>query len=374
MKRSIIIAFYVIFSHVLCSAETCAPLCASHNLQDIAEQLSKYVSLGKDILICPQIAGNFDIKILKDTDGKIKHIGINMFNDKMIKDLGEPVCLFIERYLLEISLKSSDYDAAFINNSSGVELLYNGAKISKAYSFIRNFLLHVNATYIFSYSNNKKSGITAIWSKGNQRYAVHFMPTRELLFGTDKKEADDIIKGKLTSVTTYDVIRDSQIPIKDLQPLKNDDNLYIKSGAVFTINSFNQDAYYKRIGDFGIAVFDSKYQLESLRNLSLGLVNIKNAVARIHHNQYGSKISEYEIPFAKLICVLMREGNIYCGVEKVDANILKSVVIIDHPRYNYIHMLRISVNREILFGLNPKIDVQLYTNIPQQNIKTLFNK
>lgn len=350
------------------------PVCTSHQLQLIEKELSKYVSLSEESVKCPQLAGQYGILRLKDHDGRIRHLGIDIFSDGMKKSIGEPVCFFIERYLLELLLKSSDNDAAFINNSSGVKLFRNGAITTKAHTFACDFVSQVNASFLFSYSDNGTKGATALWSKGNQKFAINFMPTRELIFGTDKKEADDEIKNLLTSAASYSAIATNRIAIKDLQPLKDNDYLYIRRGAVYATNNFSQDSYYLREGDDGIAVFDTKYPLESMRNLSLGLVDVKNMKVNIHHHIYGDKDAEYVLPMAKLISLLMKSGKMYCGMEHADNKTLKSVVVIDYPKYKYIHMLRLSANTDFLFGNNPVIDVQLYTNLPQQNIKSLFNK
>ncbi|MBO7629950.1 MAG: hypothetical protein J6S87_08445, partial [Bacteroidales bacterium] len=64
----------------------------------------------------------------------------------------------------------------------------------------------------------------------------------------------------------------------------------------------------------------------------------------------------------------------YCSVTKIEKGVMNAIIVFHHRKMDFIHMLTLSATPEQLFSENAVIKADLYGNIPQSNIKNLFNK
>jgi hypothetical protein len=346
---------------------------ATTKLAVIANSLSKrgIVLKGNEVHE-PSLSGKYGIGFSRNEKGSICHIGLSLFSSDVKEMINVPICNFIERYLLELLMCGSDEQSAFTNSTSHVQLLMNDVVCGKAYTFARHFVNTVDTAYSFSYNDHDNGDITVSWTKGKSKFSLQFRPERELVFGTDKKESDQLINDKLVgdiasySQKTTRCCRMSELLPYDIPPL------YFKKGMVFSAQSLNSDTYYLRRGDVGEAVFSELYPAESVRNLLLGVVDTKNIKAKVCHKMYGHSTADFIIPLAKLFSLVQNDAQLYCGIESMKGDEIHATLVIEYAKLNYIHMLRITANRKSLFGGNPVIDVLFYSNIPQQNIKNTF--
>jgi hypothetical protein len=353
-------------------AITGSPTYISAKLASIGKNLSKDVSItGSEIKYQP-LTGKYTIVIVRDNNNCINHIGISLFSNDVKKMLNAPICNFMERYLLELLLAGSNQAALFVRESSDVHLLHNGVLNTNAYSFARSFIANVDTSFVFTYDDSYDKGVVATWSKGNNRYALQFKPERQLVYGTDKKESDQLVNDQLTDEQgTVNQLSTKSYPLEDLSVYDNAP-LYYKKGIVFTVQSMNSDTYYMPKGNIGEAVFSNKYPAESIKNLLLGVISTKKVRVNIRHSIYGRSFSDFVIPLAKVFNLVDKDTKLYCGIENITDDAIKADLVIQYDKLNYIHLLRFTIKRVELFGDNPVANVFFYSNIPQQNINNII--
>ena len=354
------------------SAMTGEPTYISAKLASIGEKLSKDVSIdGSEIRYQP-LTGRYTIVIVRDNNNCINHIGISLFSNDLKKMLNAPVCNFMERYLLEILLSESNEAASFVCETSAAHFLHNGILSTNAYSFARSFVENVDTSYVFAYSESNEKGVIVTWSKDNNIYTLQFKPERQLIYGTDKKESDQLLNNQLTDEQEIvNQIDTKSFPLKDLS-IYNKVPLYYKKGLVFTVQSMNSDTYYIPNGDIGEAVFSNKYPAESIKNLLLGVVSTKNVKVNIRHSIYGRSSSDFVVPLAKVFNLVDKDAKLYCGIESVTDDEIKADLVIQYDKLKYIHLMRFTIKRTEIFGNKPVADALFYSNIPQQNIKNII--
>ena len=354
------------------SASTGKLFYISAKLASIGEKLSKNVSIDGDEIKYQPLAGKYTIVIVRDNNNCINHIGISLFSNDVKKMLNVPICNFMERYLLEILLSGSNQASLFVHETSSVHFLHNGTLTHNAYSFVRLFIEKVDTSYVFTYNESNEKGVVATWSKGNNIYTLQFKPERQLIYGTDKKESDQLLNNQLTD--EQGVVRQIDTKLFPLKELSVYDKvpLYCKKGMIFTIQSMNSDTYYMPNGDIGVAVFSNEYPAESMKNLLLGVICTKNVKVNIHHSIYGRSTSDFVIPLAKVFNLLDKDARLYCGIESVTDEEIKADLVIQYDKLEYIHLLRFTIKRTELFGDKPVADALFYSNIPQQNVNNII--
>ena len=70
--------------------------------------------------------------------------------------------------------------------------------------------------------------------------------------------------------------------------------------------------------------------------------------------------------------MLARNMDIYCSVTSVGTKEMQAVLVFHNVKRNFIHMLRLTIPTDTLFKTDGMLTADMYTNIPQNNIKSIF--
>jgi hypothetical protein len=92
----------------------------------------------------------------------------------------------------------------------------------------------------------------------------------------------------------------------------------------------------------------------------------------IRHRTYGRFTPEFTMSLNDFVCFFQDGFENFCYVERTDKGILEASVALHNKQYNYIHILSIKVDPETLFRTDGTLEADFSTNIPQDNIKSLF--
>ncbi len=154
-----------------------------------------------------------------------------------------------------------------------------------------------------------------------------------------------------------------------------DANVVLQRGSYFQVKSLRDDVYLqpKADGTYEI-VNNSKYPLETIVNLLLGYIEDNSHYMFVSHHQYGKKISRVLIPMRKMYDLLCPTMDVYCSVNGIDAVDAKGVVVFHDKKENFIHMLEVTTSPTMIGDPKSTIFAELYTNIPQSTVKTLFGE
>jgi hypothetical protein len=224
--------------------------------------------------------------------------------------------------------------------------------------------------------NHNDKRYQALWffENGNG-LEMTFPANRELIFGTNKKESDLQLSEFLHVQQCPDSVTSRYyIPETSLDSVYAETGFYVRKGGFFIVKQLNNCQLCARdTNNRFYPVFDARYPEISLKNLLL-IPQLRSTLKlHITHRMYGRFTPEFTMSLNDLSCFFRNGFEKFGYVERTDKDILEATVILYNKQYNYIHMLFITVDTQTLFQADGVLKVNLATNIPQDNIKSLFN-
>lgn len=213
----------------------------------------------------------------------------------------------------------------------------------------------------------------------NKKVFIHFCAVLILSTGTifaqerDKKVADDLLYEQLCANNTTE---NYHAPFTVSAPrLKNtkEKGIFLLQGDTFQIRSLSTDCYVRKHNSEYVPIFDSKYPMESFISLLLNHVNKNNLIISINQHLYGGAKKVPPMPMQNIYDMLSRNMNAYCSVTEVNKDSMKALLVFHHPKIDFIHMFIVTVPTYQLFKNGGTITAELYGNIPQKNVKSLFS-
>lgn len=151
-----------------------------------------------------------------------------------------------------------------------------------------------------------------------------------------------------------------------------EDGIKIAEGTRFQINSLRSDVYIDNMTKQ--PVFSKRYPLESATNLLMNMVSNDNHRINITHHQYGNVRKRVSIPLNAIYLLLAADKDVYCSVTKIDANLIEANLVMHQPKSDYIHLFVVQIAISELFKPEGIITADLYSNIPQDNVKSIYSK
>ena len=320
---------------------------------------------------CPQLANGKQFIVCHDANGQITHMGMSVFTDEL-KALSSPVlCNFIERLMLEILLRKNDRERLKFMNEERFKMMLNGYPFG--HERFRQFsdclpLFEENSASSFKEYDR---GYSFNLENPDASFVIAFPKDRELIFGTDKAEQDSAI-GELLAASTLDRL---SIAIPSAQSLRDEgNNVWRLPGSAFLIDSLRSDLFFRMDGNEIKPIFQPDDPVHSVQNLLMGQVDVPRVVLEINHKQYGLKTPRYRLSVAQTLNALCDENTRSFAVGRLvnGGRDISGVLVIYNPKFQFINMLMMTIDRETLFDPTAVIPVYLYTNVPQQNILNLF--
>ena len=343
-------------------------------LEDIASQIpSKYLVDQDTIMVCPEICGNKSIVIQYNAKHQVSHLGISMFSKETKEIINQPVCDFVERFLLELALTDNSNEIIAMLNHYSILLQRNGRKFGEGnVNSINAILNEINDPVYFTLSKDDKT-YTVAWEYGQQNiFAIQFPLNRELITGANKLESDNDLYDQLKD-NNCDKIADITKFLTNASDLtSNDGSIYINKGDTFMLGFINENTYYKKTNSGYELIYDENFPNESLSNLFMGNVENNSLKIKVRHSMYDNFTPEYEMNLKDFICFFRNDFKIYTASSyQREPGVVNSTVIFQNKQYNYIHLLTISTKKENIFDANGVITASFRSNIPMHNINNI---
>ena len=368
-----------ILSLLLVVAITQAQSYSSLKMEEIGNAINKKCLPKVDsIFDCPEIIKGKSLIVTYNQKQEITHLGISLFSNESKMLINAPVCNFIERLMLELILEKSGDGVKRILNRYKINIAKNGITYgTRTFTSLNQVLEEIRDPVDFSLHRTKEQ-FAAVW-KFNQdnQLVVSFPATRDLIFGTDKKESDEMLNYALledNSLCPKKQTADNvQLTEKDLTyDVKK--NIFMKKGNEFALKFINSNTYYRKTGDKFELLFSKDYPGESLCNLFLENNSNLNHTLHITHQQYGNFSPDIDISLQKFLCFFHDEYDIFTAASVANPKELKLTVILNNRNYNYVHLLIINTPVENIFKDDGVLNANFYSNIPQQNLKNLIGE
>jgi hypothetical protein len=333
-----------------------------------------------NIFSCPALVKQKSLVVNYTRAHEINHLGISLFSDETKELLNLPVCNFIERMMLELVLETSTENLIHKLDRLKLSLSKNGLSYGEMnFTSISNVLdeIQLPAQFILLKENDK---FAAVW-KYNQddQFVFTFPASHELIFGTDKKESDDILNkmlfgnGRLCSEKNS--VSGEIVTAADLS-FDQEKNIFTRKGNEFMLATINSNTYYQKVGDAFELLFTKDLQAESFMNLIMNNMGDMNHKLHVTHRMYGNFSPDFDISLQEFLCYFQDDFNIYAAAfpDAKDPKQLKLTAILRNKEYSYIHLLLITAPLENLFSQGGLLTAEFYSNIPQQNIHNLLGE
>ena len=330
------------------------------------------------IFSCPEILQNRSFVVSYNQAHEISHLGISLFSDETKELLNLPVCNFIERMMLELVLEKSAENLIQKLDRLKLTMTKNGQPYGQSrFTAIRTVLDEFELPALFRLQREDNL-FAAVWKYNQDDLFVFTFPaSRELIFGIDKKESDDLLNKTLFGSGRFcdEMISDStEIVTEANLSFDREKNIYTQKGLEFMLAKINSNTYYQKKGNGFELLFEAGFPAESFTNLVLKNRGNLNHQLHVTHRMYGNFSPDFDISLKDFLCYFQDDFELYAATffDSKDQKQLKLTAILRNTEYNYIHLLIITAPVTNIFRQNGQLTADFYSNIPQQSIRHLI--
>lgn len=309
--------------------------------------------------------------VIQAEDDLVTHVGISIFSDETKSLVNHAVCNFIERLLLRLRILPLNESQVYLTRNK-ISIKLNGVSYgSGTFRSAANVIESITEPTTFAL-NRSGSNYIAIFEFGTNSLEINIPATRELIFGTDKKESDAQIEKRLRNSADNASTINANVSMGQLLATDND-GIYRLPGSIFISEQLRNDQYYTNVGGKLQPVCSEQYPNESITNLLLGIVD-NNLTLRVKHRAYGRYTPDIIVPLNSIGAAVGDGFKVYATTYTLRSGKTQAVAIFHNEEFGYIHMLTITSNPDEWFKDNPELTADLFTNVPQHNIQNLFQK
>jgi hypothetical protein len=379
MVQTIKITILSLIGMVVLSAGNAQPLFYSQSLKKIYSTLPQECSITDvatmvdTVILCNNIVQNDTVPIIYrwDENHVLEHIGYNLLPINNITTLDNAIIRFIERELL-ILLMTTDIDQTLISmRENGLSLLLNNTLIERDMLLNKHGILNLlknNLEVAINYSEMKYD-VTLICND-KQTLSFLFKADSELIMGMDKEERDVRLAIQLKNHHSDAADRVTLPDFSYLQPHR--DTIYVDRGNSFLIPQINNDLFYVKADSTYHLALDKSLIAESFANALLVSVG-NNYTMNITHRMYGNVVKQYTVSSRDFDDYFSHDYERYFGIESLEEENMTGTLILSDRDAGSIHLAFVSISLDSLLS-GGNIDIQMHSNIPQHNIKSLFDK
>ena len=190
----------------------------------------------------------------------------------------------------------------------------------------------------------------------------------------DKAEADQLIYQELTSKYETENWHPELIVMGNRLQETAEAGISVVRGDSFQVRSLRSDFYVVRQDNGWKVLNDARFPYETMTNLMLNRIETNRHQLSIRHHQYGGTKPLIVMPMQNLFDLLARHMKLYCSVTKMTGDEIRAVLVFHQQKFDYIHMLEVKTTAKQLFDEKSTLTGDLYTNIPQSNVKSIFRE
>lgn len=198
-------------------------------------------------------------------------------------------------------------------------------------------------------------------------------PVHAQKLNMDKEQADQFVYDCLNNHidSLYEL---SVLEVNPSELTKTDErSVFILPGEYYQIKTLRSDCYVKKSrGDYR-ALSDKRYPMETLTNQLLNKVE-SHHLLQLKHHQYGQKLPMMKTSLQSVFALFLPTMKPYVSVTKIQDDEMEAILVFHHPKLDFIHMLTLKTSANGLFKDGNVIYGDLYTNIPQDNLKSILDK
>ena len=306
-----------------------------------------------------------------DENKVLEHIGYRFLQNGDTVMFNNAIVRFVERELLSLLMTKDMNQTLISHRENSLSILLNDKPIRQSVLQNKRALLNLlknNQGIAIDFIEGKKYEVSLFFDK-QQKLSFRFPAESELITGMDKKERDIRLAVQLKN---HCIVKGSIITpdYNYLQQLR--DTIYVDKGNSFMIPQINNDLFFVKADSVYNLAFDKSLIAESFANALL--VSAKeNYEINITHKMYGKVVEKYTVNSDSFDDYFFHDYDRYFGIESLEKEKLTGTMILNDRHTSCIHLAFVSISLDDLLN-GGTMEMQLYSNIPQHNIKTLFGK
>jgi hypothetical protein len=322
--------------------------------------------------LCPQLAPDHQLVVERNAAGEVSHLGVSIFSTEFKAYYNVAVCNCVERSFLELLEAGSTAGRKVWLKQYGVQLLYNGYPFgSQQFTDLKKGMQLINEQARLDLSEEEDYYLFTVTAPSEDALCLKVPKDREYIFATDKKEEDEAVDRLLQNGLHYNLT--PLIPqVNRLKSLRQ--GIWVWPGQSYMIDSLSTEKYYVQAGQQWSPLFAVSDPCESMRNLLLGQVAGTDIRLDVTHKMYGLSHPQFLISLSDFLGILAQQDcRMYATARLVGGGQeVSGVLLIENPKYHYIHLVTVTAPVADLFGAHPLLRTYLYTNVPQHNVLNLF--
>lgn len=341
----------------------------TEKIKKIATHLPSKVLRNEDVLV--KWSGSPQPIVKRIEKGNtLSHLGIYLFNEETRTALQDHAD-FLERIMLELMLYKNDNQVKAKLNEYKMKWMLNDRNEEKPYTSLVKFLSAYNVSDVAVGIDFSDKIYVAHWKQGNNKFSLSYSAVRELIQGTDLKEAEANFFYKLKQLEPV-VSKSSSKPINisQLSPIKG--KLYRKIGICHSEQpSYCNDTYYFRTDDTNTAlpIYDKNYPALSMINMMAGVVPCHNRKIQMSVHLYGGKIETLSMPFSILYSSLFADMQCYLKLDMSNPEKYYARFYYLNEQMQYVHVAEVEISPNNIFKEDVVWKGHMYMFIPEYNQK-----
>lgn len=318
------------------------------------------------------------------TGHDITHLGVALFEPSMQQAVHPDVWRATERIMLTLLLADSDARRQTWLREQGVRLFSEAVAFGTGtFTTIQRIMPVLRQPQgIEVVDEDERLRVLLTGGPNGQLMRLSLPKDRELLQGTDKKEADEVQCRRIRS--HRHAASPKAAPAADelgavASAAADSATVWHTFGQPLYIDSLRTDSYWHTVAGGALeAVYTAAHPKESVRNLLLGCVVPQGLDVEVRHQQYGGVSATWQQPWPVLLDALQSEPGVvsYAACQlSSDGRQCTGILVVRGMQVGSLHMLLLSLPRQQLGSTQPAtLQALLYTNIPQHNVLTLFEE
>ena len=301
----------------------------------------------------------------------IEQVGVCLFTKEMRSTLDEVVCNAIERLWLELALCDDIDMQKRILYEYRCKFVFNGFTLgTMQFPILKEALRAITPQALLSMEKNE-GRITFRIETGSDTLIITLPAERELLFGCDKKEHEDILVYELQHWND-EYIAGTNPKMDELVSLGG--SIYMLPGSAYITDSLRNDIFYHVQSNQINVLLDSNYPEYSIRNVLMGYVALDRVVLDMKCHVYDREGKYCMKPMKNFLSYMQKQGlQFYTATIESEEQGLRGILLMYHPIYDYVHILIAGNNVKLFDSGEVTLKCDFHTFIPQHNIKRLFN-
>ena len=311
-----------------------------------------------------------------NAEGKIKHLGIAIFSKDEKAAIGEHLCNFHERFLMNTLLEPSDIKAREYLQHHRIDISLSGIGLDKQFrrKDLEQALVQITKNNRRFLALKEDFNWVTNWTDDMFGVSMKFPADIQLILGMDKLEMGLFFRNELQSFTLAQGVHKPKpllINSNSLKEIRN--NMYAVEGESYYIRQMNSNIYVVNDSLSGYStVFHPKYPEESVANLFVSPdANAEKLRVELHHKIYDTTYV-YAKPLYEFLSFLHDDFDTFVGIEHCSKERLDLTVMFRSKNYTYHHLLFVQTTPETLFTAENLLIGTLYAYIPNHNIKDLY--